>query len=276
MKLILLGSGGVSATPRPTCFCRLCEEARTKGIPFARTGPSLFVGGANLLFDTPEEIREQLNREKIKKVENIILTHWHPDHTQGIRIIEQINWNYDLKKPYYKPINLYISDYQRDLFKKYSSGSFLEYYQRKGMIKLLELADKKAIKLGNLEITPYPIKETKAFYFLIEEKNKKVIYAPCEYYKFIPDPELKNIDKFIVHNLFWENDKISRRMNKPTDEDSFEQMLEHAKSFSAKEIILTHIEESFGLSHAELDKKMKKYYKSYNIKIGYDGLKINM
>lgn len=275
MKLTLLGSGGVSPTPRIGCFCKICEEARLKGSPYARTGPALFINSANLLFDAPEEIRQQLNREKIDKVEHLILTHWHPDHTLGIRFLEQLNWNFSESKPYFDPIPVYISEEQFNLFKKLSCGSFLDFYEKKEIIKIEKIIEKQSIILPGIKITPYPIMATKGFYFLIESGNKKIIYAPCEYHYFKPDSGIKGIDLFIVHTLFWENREISPRKTNPKDEDSFEQMLEHAKSFEAKEILLMHIEESFGLNHDEMNEKMKSYYPEQKISVGYDGMQIN-
>lgn len=276
MKITMLGSGGVTLTPRPTCDCHLCVKARVEGVPYARTGTSLFIHDINLLVDTSEEVRLQLTRENIKKVEHVILTHWHPDHTQGIRVLEQLNWNFAADKPFGEPINVYISKWQHETFKKYSCGSFLDYYLKKKIIKLVYWENKQPLQFtNNIKITPYLIDFTKGFYYFIEGKKSKVIYAPCEYHHVSPDPSIKNADTLIVHNLFWENPNISPRKRAPTDEDSFEQMLGHADSFGTKNIILTHIEESFGLDHDELNKKMREFYSSHNIIAGYDGLTLN-
>ena len=53
MRVEVLGSGGATTTPRPGCVCRVCSQARVKGLPYTRTGPSVFVHGPNVLFDTP-------------------------------------------------------------------------------------------------------------------------------------------------------------------------------------------------------------------------------
>ena len=98
MRFNLLGTGGVTPIPKPCCDCELCVNARENGWQDYQTGPSMFIYDDNILFDTPEEVRFQLNRENIEKVENVILTHWHPDHTQGIRIVEQINFNHIKEK----------------------------------------------------------------------------------------------------------------------------------------------------------------------------------
>lgn len=274
MKLTMLGSGGVNPAPRATCFCRVCKLAREKGIPHARTGCSLFVEDAKLLLDTPEEIRQQLNREQIRGFDHLILTHWHPDHTHGIRILEQVNWNFAEGKPFRAPIKVYISQLQQEWFKKYSCGAFLDFYVKRRMIEIISLEHKKDIVLGNLIVRPYLIEHTKGFGFVLAQNSKKAVYIPCEYHHVIPDPEIKDVDIFIAHNLFWENKEISPRKNPPVDEDSFETMLKHADAFGTKKIILTHIEESFQLDHNEINQKMKLFYPNYDIQAGYDSMKI--
>lgn len=270
MKLNILGSGGVMPMPRPTCFCDICKEAREKWIPYSRTWCSMFLYDVNLLFDTPEEIRLQLNRERIEKVEHVILTHRHPDHTLWLRIFEQLNWNFSEWKTFNKPIKVYISNWQKDMLKKMSCWWFLDFYKSKWMIELIELEHKKNIIIDNIIITPYLIEHNNWFYFLLNDGNKKLVYAMCEYHNLIVYPEINNIDLLIAHNLFWENSDISPRKTKPKDEDSFEKMLEDTKKMWTKNIYLNHIEETFKLSHDELWIKMKKYYPGFNIAPTYD------
>ena len=40
MDITILGSGGNAPTPMPTCDCRVCVEARDRGVPDARRGNS--------------------------------------------------------------------------------------------------------------------------------------------------------------------------------------------------------------------------------------------
>ena len=68
--------------------CRVCVEARAKGGRYARTGPSTFVHGPNILFDTPEESKLQLERAGIGEIAACFYSHWHPDHTMGRRVWE--------------------------------------------------------------------------------------------------------------------------------------------------------------------------------------------
>src|SRR5258706_5125704 len=89
MRIEILGSGGAMIIPRAMCGCHVCKDASQKNVPpYVRYGPSVFVQDINLLIDPPEEIAVQLNRSRIKKVEAALYSHWHPDHTAGMRIWE--------------------------------------------------------------------------------------------------------------------------------------------------------------------------------------------
>lgn len=94
MNVIITGSGGCVSTPRACCNCRVCTQARLKGFPYARTGCSLFIEEANVLIDTPEDINDSLNHAGIQNVEHILYSHCDPDHTMGMRVIEQLKMDW--------------------------------------------------------------------------------------------------------------------------------------------------------------------------------------
>lgn len=107
MKLLFLGTGGAMPTPRPFCQCETCKKARTIGAPYKRNSSSLFIKDINTVIDCGEDIASSLNRENIKEVDNLFITHWHPDHTFGLRAIIEANFNFRTNKPNHV-INLYI------------------------------------------------------------------------------------------------------------------------------------------------------------------------
>ena len=90
MKWTILGSGGCQVIPKPLCDCRVCVEARNKGVPYARSGPSAYLHDIGLLIDTPTEVVAQLNHCDIKRVDTLMFTHLDPDHAEGFRVVEQI------------------------------------------------------------------------------------------------------------------------------------------------------------------------------------------
>ena len=99
MKLIVLGSGGCTPTPRPFCGCPTCKKARELGEPYKRNSSSLFVNEILTLIDCLEDIADSLNRGRINKVDNLFITHWHPDHTFGLRPVLETCFNFLENKP---------------------------------------------------------------------------------------------------------------------------------------------------------------------------------
>ncbi|MXR50041.1 MBL fold metallo-hydrolase [Halovenus sp. WSH3] len=88
MRVLVLGSGGNTPIPTPTCRCAVCKQARSEGVPYARGGNSLYLPESAALIDAPEFAFRALNRERVEALEYILLTHWHPDHVNGLRLVQ--------------------------------------------------------------------------------------------------------------------------------------------------------------------------------------------
>ncbi len=97
----------------------------------------MFIDPAGVLIDIPEEIRTQLINNNIKRVGAIFYTHWHPDHTLGLRIIEQINLDCGTGRPRGRPIDVYFPEQELDLLDRFLiRRSVFDFYQRLGLIRL--------------------------------------------------------------------------------------------------------------------------------------------
>jgi phosphoribosyl 1,2-cyclic phosphate phosphodiesterase len=271
MDLLILGSGGAQPPPRPGCKCNVCVEAREKGIPYYRTGPSLYLPKENILFDLPEEIREQLNREKIGHVEHVFLSHWHPDHSMGIRLFEQMNYNFHLKPS--TTSTLYISKETEHNLGIQLLPSYIPLYTRRKIIELKYLTDGNPIFIGDIAITPYSLPNSDTFIYTLEEEDKKVIYAPCDIRHFPIRDELMNPNLLILHLGFFEElvpDGILYEQ-----EDSFEEDLVTIDRLNAKKTLFMHIEEAWGKSYDDY-KRMEKELRRYRIEFAYDGMVIQI
>ena len=110
MRIEFLGTGGATTIPRPGCRCRVCVEARQRGVPYSRSGPAVFVHGPDILIDTPEEIKDQLNRAGIERINAGTYSHWHPDHTMGRRIWEALNVDFRNWPPSGDTTDIYLPE----------------------------------------------------------------------------------------------------------------------------------------------------------------------
>ncbi|TET64070.1 MBL fold metallo-hydrolase [Candidatus Bathyarchaeota archaeon] len=283
MELIILGSGGSTTIPRPGCECKVCSEARTKGIPYTRSGSSMFIKDINVLFDTPEEIDSQLNRERINNIDYIFYTHWHPDHTFGMRIVEKMyKFWLDMfvrgRKPKNKVKVCAIEAVMEDLKSMgYRGGSFFKYYEKTGLIETLDLKDGEAFKIRNFMIIPFEVQTTYniSTVFLIQEDDKRVVYAPCDVKPFPENPKLENLDLLIIGSFHLEGplrEGIVIPPNNPLRVELFSprEIQELSQKLNAKQTVVTHIEEEWGKTYDEY----KQLEKEYDLEFAYDGMRI--
>lgn len=260
-------------------------EARIKGIPYARSGPSMFIKDVSLLFDTPEEIATQLNRERINSVDYILYTHWHPDHTFGMRIVERMyKFWLDMfvrrNKPK-KKVKVYaVREVMEDLKSMgYRGGSFLDYYEKSDLIETIELEDEEEFMIGNFKITPFEVQTTynPSTVFLIKEKGKRVAYAPCDVKPFPKNPKLENLDLLIIGSFHLEG-ALKEGITIPPENAlrkelfTLTEIQELATRLKARKTIVTHIEEEWSRTFDEY----RDLEKHHNLLFAYDGMQIKI
>lgn len=279
MKLKIIGSGGCVSTPRPCCNCPICVEARKKGVPYARTGCSLYLENAGILIDTPEDIIYALNNAKVSEVKTILYSHCDPDHTMGMRVIEQLRMDWlsvSEGKKCENPITVTTLPAIMEGLKKQGTkyGSVLGYYVYQG---LAVVKGARSLQAGEINISMVPVDETEQVtVFVIEEQDKKVIYAPCDVKPF-PDAALfYDADVLIIGNTIVGDvlkDGFILKKDNPLRDELFtvEEVIALRNKYRIKEVIITHLEEDWGKSHDDY-RELEKQYK--NVRFAYDGLEL--
>ncbi|MGD9381921.1 MAG: MBL fold metallo-hydrolase [Candidatus Thorarchaeota archaeon] len=83
-EIVFLGTAAAITLPAFFCTCSTCEEARSDP-SLRRTRSALaLLGEETTVIDVGPDIEHQLEREGIRTVDNIFITHWHYDHFWGL------------------------------------------------------------------------------------------------------------------------------------------------------------------------------------------------
>lgn len=284
MQIEFLGSGGAITTPRPRCTCPLCVEARQKGIPYRRTGPSVFVHGPNVLIDTPEESKAQIDRSRITTIAAGLYSHWHPDHLLGMRVWETMNADWFHWPPHHTRTDIYLpQQVALDFRERLGAWSQFQYLQKFGVVRVIELADGGVITLGSTQIRPFRLAENYVYAFLFEDSGQRVLIAPDELFGWDPPADVRGLDLAVIPKGINDVNPFTGARHIPADhpilksEATFRQTLDIVRKLDARRVIMTHIEEPDALNVDDLLRlEIRLHDEGFNITFAYDTLIVDV
>jgi len=90
MRVTVLGCGPSWGVPRIGNDWGVCDPTNPKN---RRTRCSLLIedGGQTVLVDTPPDLRQQLLTAQVRRVDAVLFTHAHADHSHGIDDLRSVN-----------------------------------------------------------------------------------------------------------------------------------------------------------------------------------------
>lgn len=282
MKWTILGSGGCMVIPKPLCQCRVCREARNKGVPYARAGPSAFLHDIHLLIDTPAEIAALLNRRRIRRVDYLLLTHLDPDHVEGLRVVEQIALDFRTWKAYpEKQLCLLLPEElagrMRDIRSQY--GPVIDFYRDSGFLWLKPFQG--SVELKDTRITAIPVDRgcQLGFVYAFDRSGRRVVYAACDIKPF-PEhrEEVRRADLLVIqpgifeqglkHGFSYPAGHISR-----TTLYTYEDTLALAARLEARRVLFVHLEEYWNRSY---DDYLALESGDGKLRFAYDGMQLTV
>ncbi|GBD37887.1 Phosphoribosyl 1,2-cyclic phosphate phosphodiesterase [bacterium HR37] len=91
MRIVILGCATSTGVPIIGCKCRVCSSPNPKN---KRTRSSLLIQayGKNILIDTSPDLRFQALANNITRIDAVLYTHSHADHTHGIDELRTFNF----------------------------------------------------------------------------------------------------------------------------------------------------------------------------------------
>ena len=256
MKFIILGCGSSMGVPRPDGFFGNCDPKNKKNYR-TRCSALLKTSEENILIDTSPDLRHQLLRHKIKKINKVLFSHMHGDQTHGINDLRSFYINNR------KQINVYADRFTTKYLKKTFSYIFKSYSREYPA----------TLKMNRLK---------KDFFVFNKDKNVKIEAIEVEHGKvnsncFIIDKKLAYISdvsridnknykyfknlKYLVLDCLW-YDYHPSHFNLDTS-------LSIINKFKPKKAILTNL--SPVLDYNELKNKLPK-----NVIPAHDGLTVKL
>jgi phosphoribosyl 1,2-cyclic phosphate phosphodiesterase len=258
MKFIILGCGSSMGVPRPDGFFGNCDPNEKKNYR-TRCSALIKTDKENVLIDTSPDLRQQLLRHKIEKINKVFYSHMHADQTHGINDLR----SFYLKNK--KPIEVFAdkptSEYLKNNF-SYCFKSYSKEYPATLNLNKINTKNDLYITSSTKEINVKPLS-------VIHGNVNSICYIINKELAYISDvSEIKKKDfkyfknlKYLIIDCLWYNFHPSHL--------NLEKSLDLINYLKPKKAILTNLS-------PELDYKILKKLVPKNVIPAHDGLTINL
>ena len=253
MEITFLGTGTSQGIPiigsnHPVC---LSENPKDKRL---RVSVLVKIHDLNIVIDCGPDFRQQMLANKVERVDAILYTHEHSDHTIGLD---------DIRPYFFKQGDIPVFAHQRvmDSLRKRFDYIFASENKYPGAPSVREhIIENKPFKFNDVRITPVNAMHNRLQVFGFRIGN----FAYLTDVKTIEEEEtrkLKGVDVLVVNAL---------RVEPHHSHFNLEEALEFIKKINPKRAYLTHISHMLGF-HDEVQASLPE-----NVFLAYDNLKINL
>lgn len=252
MKVTFLGTGTSQGVPVIGCSCAVCQslDYRDKRL---RTSIHIDIDGQSLVIDTGPDFRQQMLREKISKLDAVILTHAHRDHTSGIDDVRAYNFLQNMIMPVYGTVAT-LNQIKTDFAYIFGPDNY------PGLPRLdLRTITENPFSLNGISITPLPVLHLRLPVLGFRIGNFSYI-TDANSIPEATNEKLKGTTVLVINALQREHHVSHFNLS---------EAIEIVKKVNPEKAYFTHISHKMGL-HAEVSKELPG-----NISLAVDGLQIS-
>jgi phosphoribosyl 1,2-cyclic phosphate phosphodiesterase len=251
VRITFLGTGTSSGVPMVGCNCAVCISDDTKD---KRLRSSVLVESANTTFviDTTPDFRTQMLREKVERLDAVLITHPHKDHIAGI----------DDTRPYQflqqAPTPIYGSHQSLQGIRQEIPYAF----------QTLKYPGVPIVELHEIDLTPFSIGDIGIIPIQVWHHKMPVYGFRIGNFTYITDAnriedsekeKIKGSDILVLNAL---------RKEQHISHFTLAQAIEMVEELAVPKAYFTHISHQLG-RHDDINKELPQ-----GIELAYDGLKI--
>jgi phosphoribosyl 1,2-cyclic phosphate phosphodiesterase len=248
-KVTFLGTGTSQGIPMIACNCSVCQstDERDKRL---RVSIHVEIGGKSFIIDTGPDFRQQVLRAGIKRLDAVLYTHEHKDHTAGMDDVRGFNFHQQSAIPLYARAQV-IAQLKQEFAYAFGDNK----YPGVPEIDVYEI-DGQPFTLQGIDIQPVFVKhyylDVLGFRFgsfaYVTDANS---IAPEE------QDKLRDLDVLVINAL---------RKTSHISHYTLAEALDLIADLKPKKAYITHISHQMGL-HAEVNKELPP-----NVSLAHDGL----
>jgi len=255
MKITFLGTGTSQGIPVIGCKCEVCNslDYRDKRL---RVSIHIEIDGKSFIIDSGPDFRQQVLRERIDKLDALIITHEHKDHTAGLDEVRSFNFKQGQTMPVYTSARV-IDQLKREYAYVFSNLSYpgiprIEFHQID--------PGNPGFEIEGVKFQPIEVMHHKLPVIALRIQNFTYITDA----NYISEKELEKVkgSEVIVLNALQKEKHISHF--------TLQQAVDLLQLLKPQKAYLVHMSHNLGL-HQKISKELPDF-----IELAYDGLQLKI
>lgn len=253
MIVTFLGTGTSQGIPVIGCHCEVCKslDYRDKRL---RTSIHIQIEDKSIIIDSGPDFRQQVLRERIERLDALLFTHQHKDHTAGMDDVRSFNFKQKMDMPIYGTQSVI-----KQLKQEFSYIFEPVKYPGVPRVEVNEI-DLNPFKIGEIEIQPIEVLHYKLPVMGFRIRDFTYITDA----NYISEEQIEKIrgSRIVVLNALQIDQHISHF--------NLEEALYMVEKINPERAYFTHISHKLGLH-----RKISQFLPSY-VQLAWDGLKISI